>query len=104
MGNDTFELIKSGDRIIEPRLYDSFHRKIKAGDMILFINRQTNAQAVAKIVGLLRFASFKELFNSYPTERFGADEKSLLRQMQKFYSSDDELKNGVIGIKIHLLR
>ncbi|HSE29071.1 MAG TPA: ASCH domain-containing protein [Candidatus Saccharimonadales bacterium] len=98
----TFELILSKKRIIEPRLYDEIHAKIKAGDMIVFINRETKKEIVAKVVGILRFGSFKELFNSYPTERFGKTERELLADMRQFYG-EKELALGVAGFKIHNL-
>lgn len=98
----TFELITSKLRIIEPRIYSGVHTKIKAGDMIIFVDRESKKEAVTKVVGILRFDSFKELFNAYPTERFGKDEKSLLTDMRNFYG-DQELESGVVGFKVHLL-
>jgi len=98
----TFELIISKKRIIEPRLYNDVHTKIKIGDMIVFINRVTKKEIVTKVVGLLRFTSFKELFNSYPTDRFGKPERELLSDMRAFYG-DQEQQFGVVGLKIHCL-
>lgn len=102
VGSETFALIKTGQRIIEPRLYDATHKSIKVGDLMVFVC--TDQELVAKVVGLLRFGSFKELFNAYPTERFGKNEQVLLSDMKRFYSNDQELAHGVVGIKIHLLK
>jgi ASC-1-like (ASCH) protein len=100
-----FAKLASGQMIIEPRLNDPAHRKIKPSDLILFVNRETREERLAKVVGLLRFDSFKELFNAYPAERFGGeDDQQLLRGMRKFYSADQELEHGVLGIKLHLLK
>lgn len=100
----TFLLIKNGQRIIEPRLYDAAHHAIRVGDLLLFEQRETAEELVAKVVGLLRFGSFKELFNAYPTERFGKSEKELLSDMRRFYTPDQELQSGVVGVKIHVLK
>ncbi|HEU5187205.1 MAG TPA: hypothetical protein VFT87_01745 [Candidatus Saccharimonadales bacterium] len=100
----TFLLVKNGQRIIEPRLYDPAHRAVRVGDLLLFEQRDTNEELVAKVVGLLRFGSFKELFNAYPTERFGKSEEELLGDMHKFYTLDQELQHGVVGIKMHILK
>lgn len=104
VGPETFALIKTGQRIIEPRLYDATHKSIKVGDLMVFAQRDSNYELVVKVVGLLRFGSFKELFNAYPTERFGKNEQALLSDMKRFYSDDQELAQGVVGIKIHLLK
>jgi ASC-1-like (ASCH) protein len=99
-----FAKIVSGQAMIEPRLNDEVHRKIKVGDLILFVNRQSREERLAKVVGLLRFGSFVELFNAYPPERFGADsEQELIKAMRMFYSPKQEGEYGVLGIKVHIL-
>lgn len=105
VSDDTFRLIKAGRRIIEPRVYDTAHRQIKIGDMLLFINRTTQEEVLAKVVGLLRYSSFKELFNANPLSRFGVgDEKDLLKSMGMFYTHEHEMEHGVVGIKVHILQ
>src|SRR5690242_15233403 len=100
-----FVKIASGQLVIEPRLNDAAHRKIKIGDLILFVNRATREERLAKVVGLLRFDSFKELFNAYPAERFGAEnDQELLAAMRRVYSTQQEAQHGVLGIKVHLLK
>ena len=104
VGADTFTLIQTGRRVIEPRLYDQAHRTIKIGDLLLFVNRNNRQELVVKVVGLLRFASFKELFSAYPVERFGKSERELLIDMLRFYGTFQEIEHGVVGIKIHRLK
>lgn len=101
---DSFALIKQLKRTVEPRLCDATHQKIRVGDLIIFVDRHNKDEVVAKVVGLLKCPSFKELFNSYPIERFGMNEKELLARMRQIYTQQDELNHGVVGIKIHLLR
>lgn len=101
---ETFQLIASGQRMIEPRLYDPSHRQIKIGDLILFVDRDNHGEQLAKVVGLLRYPSFKELFAANPLSRFGMQSEADLHQaMHQFYRPDDELRHGVVGIKLHLL-
>lgn len=100
-----FAKITSGQAVIEPRLNDAAHRKVKIGDLILFVNRDTREERLAKIVGLLRFDSFVELFRAYPPERFGGDsEQALLQTMRRLYTLKQETEHGVLGIKVHVLR
>jgi ASC-1-like (ASCH) protein len=100
-----FAKLDSGQMVIEPRLNDQAHRKIKPSDLILFVNRETREERLAKVVGLLRFGSFKELFNSYPPERFGAEsDQELIAAMRRLYSTEQETEAGVLGIKVHLLK
>lgn len=103
--NEVFRRVASGQQMIEPRIYDGPHRLIKIGDMILFINRTTKQELLTKVVGLLRFDSFKELFNAYPLERFGGEsEQDLLQAMRALYNNEQELNHGVVGLKIHRLQ
>lgn len=103
--SQVFGRVASGEQIIEPRIYDGPHRLIKIGDLLLFIDRTTGAELVTKVVGLLRFGSFKELFNAYPASRFGANsEQELLYNMNKIYGAEAEMTHGVVGIKVHRLK
>lgn len=100
-----FAKIIGGQAVIEPRLNDAAHRKVKIGDLILFVNRDTREERLAKIVGLLRFDSFVELFHAYPPERFGGEsEQALIKAMNRLYSPEQEAKHGVLGIKVHVLK
>lgn len=100
-----FAKLTSGQAVIEPRLNDDAHRQIKVGDLILFVNRQTREDRLAKVVGLLRFGSFKELFNTYPLERFGAgSEQELLESAARMYTPEQEARFGVVGLKLHVLK
>lgn len=100
-----FAQIKQGERIIEPRLNDEAHRRIRPGDLIVVTNRSTREEVVTKVVGVLRYPSFVELLQVYPPERFGApDERAVLTEMRRYYTHDQEITHGVLGIKLHVLR
>lgn len=100
-----FDQIKKGERIIEPRLNDDAHQRIRPGDMIVVTNRTTQEEIVTKVVGILRYPSFMELLQAYPPERFGVvDEREMLAEMRRYYTNDQEIAHGVLGIKLHVLR
>lgn len=100
-----FQQIKKGERLIEPRLNDDAHRKIRPGDLIIITNRSTGEEVVAKVVGVLRYPSFVELLQAYPPERFGVqDERETLAEMRRYYTHEQEMAHGVLGIKLHLLK
>lgn len=100
-----FQQIKRGERLIEPRLNDDAHRKIRPGDLIIITNRSTGEEVITKVVGVLRYPSFMELLQAYPPERFGvADERDMLAEMRRYYTQDQEIAHGVLGIKLHLLK
>jgi ASC-1-like (ASCH) protein len=100
-----FEQIKSGHKIIEPRLNDAVHRHVKLGDLIVIINRQTNQEVVSKVVGVLRYKSFDDLFAAFPARYFGVEDVPVIKQeVAQWYSTAAEQEHGVLGIKLHVLR
>lgn len=105
VSNGVFAQITKGERIIEPRLNDDAHRRIRPGDLIVVTNRDTRSEVVTKVVGVLRYPSFVELFQAYPPARFGvADERDILAEMRRYYTPDQEMAHGVLGIKLHVLK
>ncbi|MGH7196972.1 MAG: ASCH domain-containing protein [Candidatus Saccharimonadales bacterium] len=100
----TFVKVKNGKRAIEPRLNDDAHRRIRLGDLMLFTNRTTNEELLTKVVGVLRYPTFDQLFAAFPLRYFGSDTKEALhKEMHRYYTSEQETKWGVLGIKLHLL-
>lgn len=100
-----FAQIKNGGRLIEPRLNDDAHRKVRPGDLVIVTDRTTREEVVAKVVGVLRYPSFVEMLQANPPARFGAtDEHEVLAEMRRYYTSDQEITHGVLGIKLHVLK
>tara|TARA_Y100000590_G_C15232363_1_gene830612 strand:- start:58 stop:408 length:351 start_codon:yes stop_codon:yes gene_type:complete len=54
-----YNLIKSGKKIYETRVYDPKRQKLKLLDTIEFSHRETGEKMRAKIVGLSWFQNFK---------------------------------------------
>lgn len=98
-----FEQIKHGHKIIEPRLNDEAHRRIKLGDLIVVVNRSNQEEVIAKVVGVLRYKTFAQLLAAFPASYFGALEV-VQKELRQWYSPSDEQQYGVLGIKLHVLR
>lgn len=99
-----FNKILSGRKTVESRLNDEKRRGFAAGDQLVFINRENNAEILAAITALHHFLTFKELFTNLPTEKFANESpEALLQEINQFYSTEDEQRGGVVGIefKIH---
>ena len=66
LNNGSFERIKNGTKTIELRLNDEKRQKIQLGDKIKFLKEPDLTESFdAKVVGLLRYQSFEEMFNDY---------------------------------------
>ena len=101
-----FNAIISGNKTIESRLYDTKRQKIQIGDRIIFTNRDNSEQTVtAEVVGLLRYATFRDLFSHNNPRKFGGDNVEWLEnQISEFYSIEDQKIYGVIGIEFKVCR
>ena len=101
LATEPFNAIISGNKTIESRLYDAKRQKIQIGDRIIFTNRDNSEQTVtAEVVGLLRYATFRDLFSHNNPRKFGSDNVEWLEnQISEFYSIEDQKIYGVIGIE-----
>lgn len=99
-----FEMIKSGKKTIELRLYDEKRQQIKVGDKIVFTNTVTGEKLDTTVLELHRFESFEELYKSlsllkcgYTTEDI---DKATPVDMEQYYSVEEQKKFGVVGIEL----
>jgi len=106
LATEPFDAIISGNKTIESRLYDTKRQKIQIGDRIIFTNRDNSEQTVtAEVVGLLRYATFRNLFSHNNPRKFGGDNVEWLEnQISEFYSIEDQKIYGVIGIEFKVCR
>ena len=100
-----FMAITSGKKTIESRLYDEKRRLIELGDLIEFTNREKTDEVVrVRVIGLLRYKTFHDLFTHNIPDKFGGGSIEWLEsQISEFYTIDDQIKNGVIGIEFELV-
>lgn len=104
LNNEPFELIKNGSKTIELRLDDEKRRLLNVGDEILFTNRDTNEKLLTDIIELHKYDSFESLYKNFDKVSLGYREyeKSDPSDMNNYYSKEDEMKYGVVGIELRL--
>lgn len=102
---EPFAKIKSGSKIIELRLNDEKRQQIILGDEIRFLREPERIDELrAEVVDLLRYPTFQELIKNVPVEHLGGgDKRELAKGMRQYYSTEEEARYGVIGIKIRLI-
>lgn len=100
-----FTLIQNGQKTVECRLYDEKRQKISLGDHILFSLVDNPAETLeVAVLGLLRYATFADMFHANRPQRFGGeDEASLTESLLQYYSLESQKENGVLGIELRLL-
>lgn len=81
-------------------------RKSRSGIGLFLQNRDNYEQTVtAEVVGLLRYATFRDLFSRNNPRKFGGDNVEWLEnQISEFYSIEDQKIYGVIGIEFKVCR
>ena len=99
-----FEMIKSGKKTIELRLFDEKRQQIKAGDKIVFTNTATGETLDATVAKMHRFDSFEELYRSLPLLKCGYTaeyvDDARPSDMEQYYSPEEQKKYGVVGIEL----
>lgn len=101
-----FNKIKNGTKTIESRLYDEKRRLIKVGDQIEFSNNNDAGDKVMVVVKeLYLYPTFQEMFSNFPPGDFGGEsQEELLEEIEQFYPREDQLRGGVVGIKLELAK
>lgn len=102
-----FEMIKSGNKTIELRLFDEKRQKISPYDSIEFTNTQTGEVITAEVLALHCFDSFEKLYECLPLTKCGytADDvdSAHYTDMNEYYSECEQEKYGVVGIELSLM-
>ena len=98
-----FDLVKSGQKTYEIRLYDDKRQQISLGDTIVF-SLLGSQEKVACIVKETLFAkNFKTLLNFLPINKVGfSSVEQALKACYEIYSLEQEKQFGVIAINIKL--
>jgi ASC-1-like (ASCH) protein len=106
LNSDPFEMICSGTKTIELRLYGEKRRAVSVDDIIIFTNTLDPTISVkTKVVKMHIFDDFKQLYNKLPLEKCGysSNDTPSYKDMLKYYSQEEQLKYGVVGIELVLL-
>lgn len=97
---EPFEMIKSGKKTIELRLYDEKRRQISVGDEIEFTRLGGDEKIACRVIALHIFASFAELYEELPLFKCGyteADISTAVPDDMNVYYSHKEQKNTALS-------
>ena len=100
-----FDYMKNGTKRIELRLFDEKRQKIRLGDIIEFTNPD-GEMLVVKVVGLLRYGSFEDLFRDFDISMLAdasMTKRELLDVLNGFYPWEKQNEMGVVGIKVEVV-
>ena len=101
-----FEMIASGQKTVELRLFDEKRSRIKPGDEIVFTNTSSGKTLRAKVSKLHRFDSFEQLYKNLPLLKCGYTAETLAgaspSDMERYYAPEEQKKYGVVGIELVL--
>lgn len=102
-----FDYINTGTKRIELRLYDEKRQQINLGDTIVFQKEpELEKTTKVKVVGLLRYNSFEELFDDFDIKilaDISMTKQELLEVLESFYTKEKQSQYGVLGIRIEKL-
>ena len=105
LNDEPFNRIKAGTKTIEMRLNDEKRQLLKEKDLIEFTNRTTWETILVEIVNLYQYATFDELYKHFNKVSLGYDEDDIPnpKDMERYYSKEEQEKYGVIGIEIKVV-
>lgn len=102
-----FYLIKDNIKTYEVRLYDDKRKQIKINDIITFSEEPSLTNKIkTQVVDLIYFKNFDEMAEHLPAKVIGFNDKTkneIVETYHQFYSKEDEIKFGVIAIKVKLI-
>lgn len=105
---EPFGRIRSGEKVLELRIYDEKRRKIGVGDEIEFSNMVDPEDKIkVEVTGLLLYKKFADVIEDMPAAYLGyeEDEKEYLKgSMYEIYTPEEEEEFGVLGIRMKFLQ
>ncbi|KKS84533.1 MAG: hypothetical protein UV60_C0019G0021 [Parcubacteria group bacterium GW2011_GWA2_43_11] len=102
---EPFSLVKNGTKNIECRVNDEKRKTFNVGDQLVFENRGNGEKLFSIISNLYTYDTFSDLFESHSPSMYGGTSKEdFLKNMQQYYTKEDEGKFGVVGIEFSLIQ
>ena len=102
-----YNFILYGTKRIEIRLFDEKRQQIKIGDTIRFLKEpELNESFNAKVVELLRYDSFEDMFKDYDISVLAdksMTKEELITVLEQFYTKEKQEMYGVLGIRIEII-
>ena len=103
---EPFRKVMAGNKTIELRLNDTKRQRIRAGDQIEFLNLGDRILKIRVcVVAVHHFESFEELYRGLPLSAcgYGPDDRADPKDMEQYYSVEEQERWGVVGIEMKLL-
>lgn len=106
LNNGPYVNIKNDTKTIELRLNDDKRQLLKIKDLIEFTNKETLEQMLVEIQNLYHYPSFDELYKHFDKVSMGYKENDVAdpKDMEKYYSKEEQEKYGVLGIEIKKIK
>lgn len=106
LNREPFDMIASGEKAIELRLFDEKRRRIQPGDIICFHLTDDYYRIIkAEVLQLYVFRDFRELYDHLPMERCGYRDGDAISSddMLEYYTKEQQEEYGVVGIEIKMI-
>ena len=101
-----FNKIQNGSKIYEIRLNDEKRQMLCIGDTIIFKSESDLKNTVTtSIDNLIYFKNFEDMAKTLSNDEIGFENTNIndiVDTYHQFYNVDDELKYGVVAIKLRL--
>ena len=101
-----FNMISTGEKTVEVRLFDEKRREVKVGDEIKFICREDVSRfIITKVTFLRRFETFEQLYSSEIGRDAGMKKMNAIEaaeSMYEYYTRKQENKFGVLAIGLEV--
>ena len=100
-----YEMLKSGLKNVELRLYDEKRQKIKVGDVVEFRCAENEKDTfLAEVIRLQLAEDFAHLCQKIECNKAGFEtNEALIKVLEEFYSKERQKEFGVVGIEIKKL-
>ncbi len=97
-----YNMLKSGQKTIELRLFDEKRQSIEIGDVIEFTNADNvSDKFLAEVVNLHRTGDFATLCHKISCHQAGFEtNEELISCLAEFYTPEKQKHFGVLGIEI----
>lgn len=108
LNSSPFEMIQSGRKTIEMRLWDEKRSQIRVGDTLVFVHTEdASLTLTATVLALHLFPDFAALYAALPLDKCGYLPEEVAtaspEDMNVYYSAERQAQYGVVGIEIALL-
>ncbi len=104
LNNGPFNKIKNGTKTVELRLNDEKRQLLNINDNIEFTNRETSEKILITIKDLHKYPNFQELYKHFDKISIGYEENEVsnYKDMEQYYSEEEQNEFGVLGIEIEV--